>query len=178
MTSRLADRLVLWLAEGFGSGRLPAAPGTWGSVLGVIWFGLLILTGSLTVFIAGTAISIGLAVPLCTRAERILRRHDPGSVVLDEIVAVPLCYAGWLTLEWLAQGSFPSWTVFFKGGGLGLTLAGFALFRLLDALKPPPIGMCQRLPAGWGVVADDLMAALLTGLIVTGVRCLWQASAT
>jgi phosphatidylglycerophosphatase A len=76
-----------------------------------------------------------------------LRKKDPGEIVLDEVVAIPLCFLGWRTLPIAA----PSWAVL---------LTGFALFRLFDIVKPFGIGRLQNLRAGWGVVADDLAAAL------------------
>jgi phosphatidylglycerophosphatase A len=76
-----------------------------------------------------------------------LRARDPGKIVLDEVVAIPLCFLGWRTL----LGAAPAWV---------LLLAGFLLFRLFDIVKPFGISGLQRLPAGWGVVADDFAAAL------------------
>ena len=84
--------LLVWIAEGFGSGRIRKAPGTWGSLVGVAWFALLLLPGHPAVFALGLTLAAALAVPICTVAERALGETDPGRVVLDEIVAVPLCF--------------------------------------------------------------------------------------
>jgi phosphatidylglycerophosphatase A len=137
--------------------------------LGAAVFAGLLATGHLAFYMLGTVVLLGLSVPLCSRAEVLLGAHDPPSVVLDEIAAVPLCYLGWVILE-SSGGLLPSWTAFFQGPSLVLVLVGFALFRVLDALKPPPIGACQRLPSGWGIVADDVAAGLLTGAVVGVVR--------
>lgn len=161
---------LLWIAEGLGTGRLPGAPGTWGSLLGLAVFGVLVATGHLAFFLIGAIALLGLSIPLCGWAEAVLGRHDPASVVLDEIAAVPLCYVGWVILESSATGSLPAWTTFFEGSSLVLLATGFALFRVLDAVKPPPIHACQRWPAGWGIVADDAVAGGLTGVVVGVLR--------
>ena len=61
------------------------------------------------------------SVWFCGRAETILGLRDPGSVVIDEIVAVPLCFAGWVSSLYFANGSMPEWTYFFsvKQSGTG-----------------------------------------------------------
>ena len=89
------------------------------------------------------------AVAICGEAEFRLGRRDPGEVILDEFVAMPLCFLGWPLLV----GPAPAWAVF---------MAGFALFRFFDIVKPLGIARLQELPAGWGVVADDVAAALAT----------------
>ena len=126
--------------------RLPA-PGTWGSLVGLLYFALLYQRAPIGAVLIGTIIAGYLAVGICGEAEVRLRKKDPGEVVLDEVVAIPLCFLGWRTLLNVA----PAWV---------LLLAGFALFRLFDIWKPSAIGRLQLLPAGWGVVADDLAAAL------------------
>src|SRR5947208_892571 len=90
------DFFTLWLAQGFGVGRIPFGPGTFGSMVGLAWFALLALSGSLLVFAAGTIGGFVLSVWLCGEGERILKQRDPGSVVLDEIAAMPVCFAGWV----------------------------------------------------------------------------------
>jgi phosphatidylglycerophosphatase A len=126
--------------------RLPA-PGTWGSVVGLalaVWLTRALPDG----WIAG--VTLGLAIPavwLCAAAERGLGRADPGEVIIDEVVAMPLCFLAWSRLEAAAA----PWVLF---------AVGFALFRLFDIAKPFGIARLQRLPGGWGVMADDIAAAL------------------
>jgi len=105
----LSNRLLLLMAQGLGSGRLPGAPGTWGSVVGLFWFILLAGTGHPLVYAAGTLFLLVVAVPVCARAEQLLGTPDPGSVVLDEMAAVPLCYAGWILCDWLREAATPGW---------------------------------------------------------------------
>src|SRR5258708_5885089 len=108
------DQLKLWLAQGFGIGRIPVAPGTFGSVLGVAWFVLLLASGRLWALLAGTVAGVGLSVWLCGEGERILRQKDPGSVVLDEIAALPVCFLGWVGIALSKTGELPHPDYFFS----------------------------------------------------------------
>ncbi len=160
------DRGLIFVAQGFGSGRLPIAPGTWGSVVGVGWTWALVSTGSVAWFVFGTAALLAAAVWVCDRAEKILGQHDPGSVVLDEIAALPVCFLPVAVMEVLVRGGLdPVGHFGHLPVGLGL-IAGFALFRLFDIWKPGPIRVAQRLPGGLGVVADDFFAALSVALVL------------
>jgi phosphatidylglycerophosphatase A len=162
--------VILCLAQGLGVGRAPVAPGTVGSVLGVLWFLLLVGTGELGVYLAGLGFGILAAVPLCGAAERLLGRSDPPSVVLDEIVVVPLCFLPWVLSAWRKLEAMPPIEHFFTDRAWMPTLAIFVLFRVFDAAKPWPINRVQELPGGWGVTADDVLAAAATaGLSVVFV---------
>ncbi len=132
-------------------GRIRKAPGTWGSVAGLLYFTLFFYdVGWFGTLLFG-AVGIYVSVAMCGEAEFRLGRRDPGEVVLDEFVAIPFCFFGWREVAVLLPNWAAPWAVF---------LAGFALFRLFDIWKPGPIGKLQDLPDGWGVVADDIAAAL------------------
>src|SRR6266850_6915707 len=103
------------MAQGFGVGRIPFGPGTFGSVLGLGWSALLIGSGKLWIFIAGTMAGIALSVWLCGEGEKILKQKDPGSIVLDEIAAMPVCFAGWVWLQWRTSGALPGAEQSFAG---------------------------------------------------------------
>lgn len=158
----LPTATVLNLATLGPLGRRLPAPGTWGSVAGLMYF---------TVFFAGTygvfgtlllsTLGIYVAVAICGEAELRLSRRDPGEVILDEFVAMPLCYLGWPALA----PYLPNWVIF---------LCGFSLFRLFDIAKPLGIKRLQDLPGGWGVVADDVAAALVSCAVLHGGVALWQ----
>jgi phosphatidylglycerophosphatase A len=166
-----ARGLALWIAQGFGSGRIPVAPGTFGSVAGLLWFVLLLLPASLWLFVAGLVASLAVSVWLCGRAEDILQQKDPPSVVLDEVTALPICFVPWVVGEWLRHGVMPGPGVFFSAHTWWLTALLFGLFRFFDILKPWPIRQSQRLPGGWGVTVDDVLAAMGVGLLsLTVVR--------
>lgn len=157
---------VLFIAQGFGTGRIPFAPGTWGSLPGLAWFALLVATGNLWLFLAAALAGVAVSVWLCGSAEKILGKTDPGSVVLDEIAAIPFCFLPWVISEWAGRGHvMPPVETFFVGRAWLGTAGVFALFRLFDIWKPWPIRRLQDLPGGWGVTVDDVLAALYVALV-------------
>lgn len=158
--------MKLWIAQGFGVGRIPVAPGTFGSVVGVLWFGLLLGTANLWLFTAGTLAAIALSVWLCGAAEKTLGQTDPGSVVLDEIAAMPVCFSGWVALLVWQTGAMPGFAHFFTARTWLPTLGVFAAFRLFDVAKPWPVYQSQALPGGWGVTIDDVLAAVYVNAVV------------
>jgi phosphatidylglycerophosphatase A len=99
-----------------------------------------------------------LAIPLCSAAERILCKRDPGEIIIDEFVAMPLVFWGVSDTLTSTEATLEKLT---------LTCAGFVLFRIFDIWKPLGINRLQTLPKGLGVVVDDLGAAFAAGL------CLW-----
>lgn len=156
---------LVWIAQGFGAGRLKPAPGTWGSLVGLLWFAVLVATGSVWGFFVGILLSIPLSVALCGIAEKVLGEKDPGSVVLDEIIAVPVCFSVWLIAVTDDTGQMPTASHFFTGNRLLGVVGIFAAFRLFDIWKPWPVRQSQSLPGGWGVTVDDLLAALYVNLV-------------
>jgi phosphatidylglycerophosphatase A len=104
---------------------------------------------------------IAVGVPICAAAARALSGKDPGAVVWDEIAAIPVTFG----LTDLARSP----------GSLVVVMAsGFLLFRLFDILKPPPAGWLERLPGGWGIMADDLMAGVYAALCLYGLTWLLE----
>src|SRR4051812_5299663 len=101
-------RLIVWLAQGFGSGRVPITPGTAGSFVGLFWFAALLATKSPIIFCIGVLLSIPLSCFLCGEGEKILKQKDPGSIVMDEIIAIPICFAGWLAFSFFRKGIWPT----------------------------------------------------------------------
>jgi phosphatidylglycerophosphatase A len=161
--------MKLWIAQGFGLGRVGFAPGTFGSLLGLAWFALLLCARSWLVFGAGVAAGIALSVWLCGEGEKQLRQKDPGPVVLDEIAAMPACFIAALALARFRQQEWPGPEYFFSAAH-GLQTAGiFVLFRFFDILKPWPVRQSQSLPGGWGITVDDVLAAGYVNLAVWAV---------
>jgi len=156
---RPAFSVRVFVAQGFGIGWIPFAPGTFGSFVGLVWFAMLVATGNFWAYLAGCIEGIAFSIWLCDDAEKILGETDPGSVVLDEIIAIPFCFLPWVASEWFTHGALPSAESFFTGRALWLTLGLVVLFRVFDIWKPWPIRQIQRLPGGWGVTVDDLLAA-------------------
>jgi len=160
----------LLLAQGFGTGRLNLGPGTWGSLVGLLWTWLLLASHSSVFALAAIGLSIAGAILLSSWAAEHLGDKDPSSVVIDEIVALPLVFALPLALSPTLLGVPARLPDPMK---IGWWFAGFALFRLFDIAKPPPIRQSQSLPAGWGIVVDDLLAALAASLVL-GAIVFWR----
>jgi len=130
-------------ASGALSGYSPFAPGTAGSLVGLLAFLCFRgLSGPLWFSIA--AVTFVLGVPLSSYAEKLWGKDSP-RIVIDEIVGL------WVAIS-ITDGSGPS------------IFVGFLLFRLFDVVKPPPAGASQSLPGGWGVMADDLIAGVYAGV--------------
>lgn len=154
----------LWIAQGFGIGRIPFAPGTFGTLVGFAWFLLLLSCQRFWLFLLGSLAGLALSVWLCGAGERTLGRKDPGSVVLDEIAAIPFCYLGWVWLALHRNGAFPAAGDLLAHGRWPLLVVGFVAFRFFDILKPWPVRQSQHLVGGWGITIDDFLAALYANL--------------
>lgn len=155
----MRSHLAHWVALGFGSGLSRWAPGTVGSLWA--WAAFLVADRWLTTAQLGWVIAASLPLGwwACTRTAQHLGTADPGAIVWDEVVAF------WLIL-WLVM----------PAGLLGQAVA-FGLFRYFDAAKPGPVGWADRAyklrpgeaigwRQGWGILFDDLVAALCTLLVI------------
>lgn len=144
-------------------GRVRRGPGTVGSVAGLLYFTVLFAGLPGWAVVLFSLPMLYLAVAICGEAEFRLGQRDPGGVVLDEFVVIPLCFIGWqhLPAAWLGD---MRWAVF---------VGGFALFRFFDILKPLGISKLQDLPGGWGVVADDAAAAVASCVTLHLVGWAW-----
>ncbi len=150
--------LIAFLATGAYSGYAPVAPGTAGSLVGV---GLYLIIKDLAphLYLGIGAILFAVGIWVAREAERIYDEPDSRVIVIDEIVGMLF------TLSLLPFG----W---------GLLLVGFLLFRLFDVLKPFPIRLLEtRLSGGWGIMLDDLMAALYANLCLRAGWSLWPPAA-
>lgn len=137
------DRLIMFIATGFGSGYLPKAPGTWGTLPALPLHYLLTLL-PLPWHYTALGIIFVIAVLFSGSAEKILDRGDPGIVVIDEIngMLVALLFAPHNYLYWFLA---------------------FVVFRFFDIVKPFPIGFVdKRFHGGLGIVLDDFIAGLFT----------------
>ncbi len=142
-----ADKTAVFLATGFYVGRIPMAPGTFGSLMGLpLCF---LLAGiQLPAALVAVLLIIALATWIAGAAERILGRRDPGCIVIDEIAGMVVTLIGL---------PFNSTTA----------VMGFVLFRVLDILKPFPIRILdKRLSGGPGIVADDVVAGAFANIIL------------
>jgi phosphatidylglycerophosphatase A len=153
----MATRLALLICTVGGVGYSPVAPGTAGSVAGLAFYGVF------RAFHVTPAIEALILVALVgagawsgTVAERHFGTTDPGAGVIDEV-------AGMLLTLYLLPAT---WT---------LAILGFVVFRTLDIIKPFPARRLESLPGGWGMMADDLMAAVYANLVLRGALALAPA---
>lgn len=160
------------LASCFGLGWLPLAPGTWGSLPPAVAFGLMAGLGApgyVSVIVMALLVVAGsVACVACVPAVSALTgRPDPGEVVVDEVAgqAATLLPLGLL----LSAGLSP-------GRGCLVAVLGFLLFRAFDIVKPWPIRRLESLPAGWGVLADDLLAGAFAAVVLGLATKLWIAA--
>lgn len=158
------SRLIVIIAQGFGAGRLPFAPGTFGALVGVAWFAALLAPGSLAFFLGGSLAGVLLSVWICGETERMLAQKDPPSVVFDEIAAMPVAFAAWVLTIHSQTGGMPSPAIFLRHHWV-ITIGVFVAFRLFDIWKPWPVKESQSLPGGWGVTMDDVLAALYVNVV-------------
>ena len=138
------DNIALFIAQGGFSGRMPVAPGTAGTVVGVLLYLLVKDLPSLwysAVFVIVTLIGTWVA----GAADRILGTKDSPTIVIDEI-------AGLLLAMLLVPFAW------------GYVAAGFLLFRFFDILKPWPLNRLQDIPGGPGVMLDDIGAGIYTNV--------------
>ena len=155
--SMLPESLILALARCGPVGLWGKAPGTNGSIVGVLLYVALIHNLPLPAQIIAMALLILVSIGVCDEAERRMSKRDPGEIIIDEIVAQPLVFIG-----------LPA-TIIGTGWALGALVLGFGLFRLFDIWKPFFINRLQFLPGGTGVVADDLAAAAVAWVVLQGI---------
>ena len=144
--SRLATLLSTW----FGCGYFPVGPGTAGSFAAVLMAAAAhqyLGSGRIT-FLIATLVMIAPAIWSATHTERMLKREDPGIVVIDEVLGVWVTLLGDTALNW------KSFT------------AAFILFRIFDVWKPWPVRRFEELPEGTGIIADDLAAGVYAAIML------------
>jgi len=159
-------RIKLFIASGLGTGYLPVAPGTWASAATAGVF-LLVAWGSeanpyyLNGAMAAIVVLSSVAcVALGKFAEKQFGGKDPSQSTLDEWAGQALTYL------FLPIGS-GRYDLLITAG------VGFMAFRILDILKPPPARRLEKLPYGWGVLADDLMVAVYANLLLQVILRFW-----
>ena len=144
------------LATWFGSGLLPRAPGTWGSLAALPFAFALTAAGGPLVLFAAAAAAFFAGVWASGLYANASGQSDPGAVVIDEVAGQ------WLTLVPLATTPLALDPLLYG--------VGFVAFRGFDVLKPWPIRYFeQHLPGAWGIMADDIAAGVLAGLLTYGL---------
>ncbi|MGF1530356.1 MAG: phosphatidylglycerophosphatase A [Puniceicoccaceae bacterium] len=151
--SLIPDRIILSLATLGSIGTKLPAPGTFGSVAGLLLALLYLPFLHPLLSLALSILLMFFAVSICHEAEIRIGKRDPGEIILDEAVAMPFVFIGILPLS---SGS-PAWPHL---------LTGFLLFRFFDILKPLGINRLQKLPGGEGIVYDDIAAAIAASIVL------------
>lgn len=148
------DRAAIVVATGLGFGVSPWMPGTVGAVWGLpLAFGVAHLAWPLGQ-VAAIVICFLFGVPICAAAARALGgKKDPGAIVWDEIASLPIVFLGFAPARLgVGEISAVDWRIY---------AAGFVLHRVFDIAKPPPARQIEQLPGGWGIMADDAVAAVM-----------------
>jgi phosphatidylglycerophosphatase A len=149
-TKLLSTPLIVNLATLGPLGLVKKGPGTVGSVAGLGLYSVLFHSASPISFVLLAGLLTYLAIAICDTAEQRLQVRDPGMIILDEFVAVPLVFIGMGGHDGLIA----------QNGGWPVLLGGFILFRIFDIAKPLGISRLQNFPGGIGCVVDDLAAAV------------------
>jgi len=150
---RVVDSLARVVATAFGSGYSPFAPGTAGSAVGLLLFWP--MAAWPWPWQAAAAAALFLVGSLAAgRVARHVGLKDPGIVVVDEVVG-----------QWVTLAALP-----FTPVTAGL---GFLLFRAMDIVKPWPARDLERVPGGWGIMADDVAAGVYAHLALRVFLLVW-----
>lgn len=158
------DRIVYWLGIGLGSGLPKRAPGTWGTVGGLIVAIPLMRLGFVPFLIITILASI-VGIWICGRTSDLMRVHDDPHIVWDEwagmwITLLPFAFIGFDQLADI-DGFKLDWIVI---------LVAFILFRVFDILKPFPIGWAdKKVSGGLGIMLDDILAGLMAIMVMAVV---------
>ncbi len=138
-----------------GAGLLKPGPGSWGSAAAaLLWLAAskAIAPGPLAwLTLAAALAALAIGIPAATRVEQESGREDPGHVVIDEVAG-----------QWIA--------LIHSRVNLSHLLAGFLFFRLFDIVKPWPARQLEGLPAGWGIMLDDVAAGVYALLLMQALQ--------
>lgn len=153
----LGDWFALATVTAGFSGLIRPAPGTWGSLVaaGLALIPALLGVGWWWLFALGALVASIANVLLGQWIEDHFRCKDPGAVVVDEVAGQWVTFIGFATLS--------PWHV----------LVGFALFRVFDIVKLPPCRRLERLPRGWGILLDDIVAGIYANVILQVLAYTW-----
>jgi phosphatidylglycerophosphatase A len=159
------------LVSCFGLGYLPVAPGTWGSLPPALIFALMYQFGvpGLTISIVMAVLTIVGSLVCVWLAPVVIAatgKSDPREVVVDEFAGQALTF---LQAAFLIPDTFTLKQVWITA------IIGFLLFRLFDIVKPWPIHGLQKLPSGWGILIDDLLAGVYAAICLIICVRLWIA---
>lgn len=161
------DTLVYWLALGLGSGLPRRAPGTWGTVGGLI-VAIFLLGLGFVPFLILTILSCFIGVWFCGRTSDMMGVHDDPHIVWDEwsgiwITLLPLTYL--MTFHSADQEGY--WQKLTSVPMIIALILAFVLFRFFDILKPPPIAWAdKKVAGGLGIMLDDIIAGMMAAAVL------------
>lgn len=164
----LADKVVYWLGIGLGSGLPKRAPGTWGTVGGLIIAIPLMMLGFIP-FLIITLIASLIGIWICGRTSDLMGVHDDPHIVWDEWAGM---WITWLPIAWMWENldndnvnslitNLNSWAWFV------VIALPFILFRFFDIIKPFPISWAdKKVAGGLGIMLDDLIAGVMAVIVI------------
>ena len=158
----MLDRVVYWLGLGLGSGLPRRAPGTWGTVGGLI-VAIPLLSLGFVPFLIITLLSCVIGIWICDRTSNLMGGHDDPHIVWDEwagmwLTLLPLSYLGFANRDFWQNITQPPFII--------LLIFAFILFRFFDIIKPPPIGWAdKKVAGGLGIMLDDIIAGIMAAAV-------------
>ena len=143
--------IIKFLASGFYTGYFPVAPGTIGSLVGILAC-FLLQDVPFTTYAIVVILTLIAGIYISGEAEKIYQTKDSSYIVIDEIAGV------FFTFIYLPKG-------------ISFLLAGFAAFRFFDILKPFPIrSIDEKIKGGWGIMFDDVLAGIYANILIRLIR--------
>lgn len=159
--------MIRFITTFLGTGLIPFAPGTWGSLAAIPAAYLLHYLGGFPLLLAATPIVFALGLWATGIETAGLANHDPGSIVIDEVVGqwialFPLSFGMWHIKAEPHLFPWPGW------------VGAFVMFRLFDIWKPWPVSWADNMSTPIGVMLDDVLAGVLAGLVVLAAAIVWH----
>ncbi|MFT5096860.1 MAG: phosphatidylglycerophosphatase A [Psychrobacter okhotskensis] len=158
----LLDRAVYWLGIGLGSGLPRRAPGTWGSVGGLI-VAIPLMSLGFVPFLIITILSCLIGIWICGRTSELMQGHDDPHIVWDEWAGI------WITLlpfSYMSVSTASYWQDISQSLSVIALIIAFVLFRFFDIIKPPPIGWAdKKVAGGLGIMLDDIIAGVMAAAV-------------
>ncbi len=157
-----SDWLAVIVATGLGAGFVPIAPGTWGSLVGLlIAYGLIAAFKQNQAFLQNSLIVVSvflawIGIWAGTRAEKVFGKKDSGQIVIDEVCGQVITFVFIAPFLATLGESWRWWMI-----------PGFLLFRAFDIFKPFPINGLQSLTGGVGVMMDDIIAGIYAAVLMS-----------
>ena len=156
------DIIVYWLGIGLGSGLPRRAPGTWGTVGGLI-IAIPLMSLGFVPFLIITLLSCVIGIWVCGRSSELMQVHDDPHIVWDEWSGI------WITLlpfSYMGVAEIDFWRDILQSFSIFSLIFAFILFRFFDIIKPPPIGWAdKKVAGGLGIMLDDIIAGIMAAAV-------------